>query len=805
MLLCVDRENVKKEFKNVFEHFIGDQRNLMYLTGIPGIGKSVLIEYIHKNVECYFSNVLNVYINFNSDGTYFSFFYNAYIRLRAYGVKFYSYELACRYLLQMTSDEKYKINDKYNSFFIESAELPFEFVQNIWVKVIATGGLRALRALFGRLSDRYENYLLQQCKEITDTKYEDVAKNLGRYFIQDINTYCEENNKNICYFIDTFEKCKEKTGFSEDDFIESFVIPSKYSFWVIGGTSENVADKFENEFDNFRCISVDNFDQKKFVQEILKNKYDIKDENIADNIFTLSKGYPASVELIAQTYQKLKASTDEVSLAELASETNCANFYNKFFKEYYSRHVIGNDLYVLAFLSCFDSWTFKEYEYYSTAERISNPRINFEKIKQYVIVKDNPDGSFSIIDVAKNCLLNGDKLATITIYKLAFDYFRTEIRKSEEKLNEKNSEKLHSQVITAIRLGAKIIECEPSFTGEYYDWFIEFEQSLSPKMLYELKEESISCFINVTQRFIKKAKKDDIHSNCLLQCLYDYAWTFCYQRNYAKAFEMISRYELFAKKIIKNTVDERVVKAQYTKAVILENQGEYEKALNLHREILEIRRKGTDKRVIGVSLNCIGFLYMLRNDFPNANQYFCESLKYRSLENDLRGFCTVHANLSKMYFLQSLFTNESRYLNHAKWSLDIALAHLSEKSTPALYKSWKIRYAIIQAQMLRFSSETTSECYREILFELMLFAETIKDNPQFGMFNHIMTTENNIAVILALMGDSDNAYELMAKCLAAKESFYGINTNPKNNPCSISRKNLEAIKENRQQDLVFEY
>lgn len=805
MLLCVNRDNVKNEFKDVFKNFIGDKKNIMYLTGIPGIGKSVLIEFMHRDVKYYFNNVLNVYINFNTNGSYFSFFDLAYKQLRAYGVKFYMYELARQHLFQLTGDEKYKIKKEKDNYLAEFVALPLEFIEKTKLKVIASGGIIVLRMLFGKLSDRYEKYLLQQCDEISDTKQEDVIKNLGVYFIRDINTYCEENNKNICYFIDTFEKCREKTDFSEADFIKTFVLPSKYSFWVIGGTSENILNKFENKFDYFSCSTIENFDQKKYVEEILNKQYSEYDKDIIDSIFNLSKGYPASVELIAQTYKKLKEEADEVSFDELANEIDSADFYNHFFEKYYRRHVIADDLKILAFLSCFDSWTYREYEYYASAENIGNPKIKFEKLKQYVIVKENFDGSFFIIDVAKNCLLNADKFATAIIYRQAFDYMREDIaKKFEERLNQKNSEKLYVQAIAAIRLGAKILASDSSFTKEYYDWFIKFEQSLSPKMLYELKGQSISCFINETQQFLKKAKKKDIHLNCFLQCLYDYAWTYCYQRNYKKALEIIKKYEAFAQRIIKNTADERIVKARYTKAVILENQGEYGESLMLHKEILEIRRNGTNQRAIGVSLNCIGFLYMLMNDFTNSKKYFEESLTYRSVEQDLRGFCTVHANLSKMYFLKSLYTNNSKYLYDAKNELDIALAHLSEENMPALYKSWEVRYVILQAQKLRFAKKTSVESYRKILSVLQSFVDMIEKNPQFGMRSHIMTTENNIAVVMALMGDSE-AYELMEKCLFVKESFYDIKSNPKSKPCSITRNNLEAIKEKRLNDLIFEY
>ncbi len=806
MLLCVDRENVKNEFKDVFKNFIGEQKNIMYLSGIPGIGKSVLIEFLHRNVKDCFNNVLNVFMNFNTNGSYFSLFDSAYTQLRTYGVKFYMYELARQHLFQLTGDEKYKIKKEKDNFLAEFVALPLELTEKSMVKVIANGGLLVLKKMFGELSNIYAKYLLQQCKEISNTKQEDVIKNLGVYFIKDINTYCEENNKNICYFIDTFEKCREKTDFSEEDFIETFVVPSKYSFWVIGGTSENVFNKFENKFDYFNCTTIENFNQKKYVEEILNKQYSEYDKEIIDNIFNLSKGYPALVELIAQTYKKLKEETVEVSFEELANEIDCSDFYKHFFEKYYRRHVIADDLNILAFLACFDSWTYREYEYYASVENIGKSKIKFEKLKQYVIVKENFDGSFFIIDVAKNCLFNADKFATTIIYRQAFDYMREDIaKKLEERLNQKNSEKLYVQAIAAIRLGAKILAYDSSFTEEYYDWFIKFEQSLSPKMLYELKGQSISCFINETQQFLKKAKKKDIHLNCFLQCLYDYAWTYCYQRNYKKALKIIKKYEAYAQRIIKNTTDERIVKARYTKAVILENQGEYGESLMLHKEILEIRRNGTNQRAIGVSLNCIGFLYMLMNDFTNSKKYFEESLTYRSVEQDLRGFCTVHANLSKMYFLKSLYTNNSKYLYDAKNELDIALAHLSEENMPALYKSWEVRYVILQAQKLRFAKKTSVESYRKILSVLQSFVDMIEKNPQFGMRSHIMTTENNIAVILALMGEKEKAEKLMTKCLSEKETFYDINSNPKSKPCSITRNNLKAIKQNCLQDLIFEY
>lgn len=236
-----------------------------------------------------------------------------------------------------------------------------------------------------------------------------------------------------------------------------------------------------------------------------------------------------------------------------------------------------------------------------------------------------------------------------------------------------------------------------------------------------------------------------------------------------------------------------------------ESKGEYEKELKMHMEILEIRRKGSNITALADSLNTVGVLYMLMNDFVNSNKYFCEALKYRSLENDLIGYCKVHLNLSRMYYLQSLYTNESRYLNHSVWSLEIALKHLSQKSQPELYKDWETRYSILQAQMLRYSSTTSSENYRGVLSELTEFYDMIKENTQSEMLNRRMELENNIAVVLALMGENDKACELINKCLITKEIFKEIYPCTKSTSYNITKNNLKAIKQNCLQDLIFEY
>ncbi len=803
MLLCVDREDIIAQYNELFRSLSRGENSVMYLYGIPGIGKSVLIEYLYFIIKDKFPDTLNVLINFNPEGNYFSIFNNAYRSLRRQGVRFFYYELALDYLYKLTGDKKYQLEHKHSSLFSGLAGLSLEFIAEPLYKAIAGGGLAMLKAASAGLSRRYRDYLLSKCKALNETKHEDIITELGKYFIIDINRYCEENNVSICYFVDSFEKCYEKTGFYENEFIERFMLSSENALWLTGGTAENPFGKYKTCFDRFSSARIDKLADKRYVREMLENR--IADGAVIDAVFDMSKGYPASVELIAETYIRLSDLSDSFALTDLMKEAQQTDFYYRFFRRYYSRHIIAEDLNILAFLACFDSWTYKEVEYFVSLENTGSPKIRFEKLKKYVIVKSNPDGSFSVIDVARECLLNADRDITQYICKCAYEYLVADIKRiSEESINEKNSGGIHLRLIPAIKTGAGILKSSPCFAEEFYNWFIEFEQSLSAKLLYDLKTEAIACFVGELKVFFDKNFKDDIHSDCLLQCLYDYAWTFCYQRNYARALEIINEYEEFAGRFIRDITDERLVKAQYTRAVIIGNLGEYDEALRLHKEILGIRRKSRDERGIGISLNSIGFLYMLMNDFTNAQRYFRESLVFRSMENDLGGFCTVNANLSKMYFLKSVYTGEERYLDNAVLSLESALAHLSEKSTPALFMSWKIRFAIIRAQKLRFSPDTAAQSYNEVLAELTDFYDAVIQNPRFGMQNHLLTTQNNMAVILALMG-TVGADELMASCLSEKEVFYDIKSNPKNKPCSITRHNLEAIKENRLNDLIFEY
>lgn len=509
--------------------------------------------------------------------------------------------------------------------------------------------------------------------------------------------------------------------------------------------------------------------------------------------------------MIIQTYIEMRKISVDISFDVLEKEVDTNEFYQKFFQKYYKRHVIGDDLNVLVFLACFDKWDYSNFEYYSRIENNGNPRLKFEKLKKYVIVRcDTNTDSYSIIDIAKKCLLNADSEITGIITEQAFDYLHKELKKEIEEKTSINMQKVDEMYLTAIKLGKYILLNNPCFAEKYYKWFIKFEQSLTPKMLYELKGTSIEKFMEATEDYLSDSFKDDIHSNCKLQIYYDYAWTFCYRRQYEEAYEHITKYEKLAKNICVDKNDERIVKAKYTKAVILQNQGEYEQSLKLHNEVLEIRKTESNDKLKGISYNCIALLYMLMNDFGNAQFNFDKSLEYRSKEKDLFGFCTAHANISKMYFLKAVFTGNTEYLACAEKELDIALDNLPETKYSALYKSWKIRYTIINAQKLRFKNDTVVEDYICLIDELKKFYGVVINNPQYGMLNHLLTTENNIAVMLALMGDV-SALQKFKKCLASKEVFYNADSNKKCKPYLIAKQNLRFYEDGNFSDLLFEY
>lgn len=72
---CVQTEKtLKKEFDEIFKKFTGNQKNLIYYYGIPGIGKSVLLEYIEGSIKAKYPDLMVAYMNFNhNESAFFPF------------------------------------------------------------------------------------------------------------------------------------------------------------------------------------------------------------------------------------------------------------------------------------------------------------------------------------------------------------------------------------------------------------------------------------------------------------------------------------------------------------------------------------------------------------------------------------------------------------------------------------------------------------------------------------------------------------------------------------------------------------
>lgn len=282
MVLCADRENAKKEFDEIFKKFTGNQKNLIYYYGIPGIGKSILLEYIEGSIKAKYPDLMVAYMDFNHNESVFFLFDKIYNQLKKQGVDFYSYELARDYICERRGDTKYKIEGKSYGVFNKLIEASFEFINSPIKKVIATAAASVAEDAFTKIRDVYKNYMIKQFREISESKIDDVINNLGIYLIRDINAFCEKNRRNILYFVDTFEKCCDSIGFTEDNFIKEYILNSEYSFWVVAGTNKKIFEKYKDDYFSFiHTESLDNFDELKHIEEILKEQYDTKDLSLA--------------------------------------------------------------------------------------------------------------------------------------------------------------------------------------------------------------------------------------------------------------------------------------------------------------------------------------------------------------------------------------------------------------------------------------------------------------------------------------------------------------------------------------------
>lgn len=251
-----------------------------------------------------------------------------------------------------------------------------------------------------------------------------------------------------------------------------------------------------------------------------------------------------------------------------------------------------------------------------------------------------------------------------------------------------------------------------------------------------------------------------------------------------------------------NEID--AVNADCEKAAELENKGDFEQAIYFYKRTLEIRLKNEELTALADAFERIGVLYTIKNDFAAAAQSFKKAMKYRSLENDLPGFCRVHLNLSRMHFFEALHTNKKELLIKAQLPIDIALSHLSHNCFSELYIDCQMKCLLIKAQSLRFSGIKEDEAYLEILSQLSFFADILKDNFP-NEKSCIVAAKNNMAVILALIGKYKKAEKLIAEALNEKAVLYNAIKNPENFSFFLTKNNFQSIILKNPEKLILEY
>lgn len=238
-------------------------------------------------------------------------------------------------------------------------------------------------------------------------------------------------------------------------------------------------------------------------------------------------------------------------------------------------------------------------------------------------------------------------------------------------------------------------------------------------------------------------------------------------------------------------------------AELAENKGDFMQAVLLYKASLDEGLKRKDFTVVAEMYERLGVIYTTLNDFSEALFCFRKAISYRSLENDLQGFCRVHRSLSRMYFFEALHKNKEYLLSEAEYALDIVLSHLNGDRFPDIYVEAQINYLLIKAQRLRFLNEEASEKYLEILSDLTSFTNCLKDNsPSYQRL--AAASKNNLAVIFALVGNHQKAEKLILDCLNQKAVIYSIVKNPQNLSYALTKANLKSIIQ-KNPDLTFEY
>lgn len=225
-------------------------------------------------------------------------------------------------------------------------------------------------------------------------------------------------------------------------------------------------------------------------------------------------------------------------------------------------------------------------------------------------------------------------------------------------------------------------------------------------------------------------------------------------------------------------------------------QGDYIKAIDYYTKSLKNHEKTKNTKAIAITLSNIGTVYATQKDYKKAMEYFEKSLKIRLEINDIRGIVSVYTNIGNCY---TLLGNKKNAIKYNLEGLEIAqknnykpgvaailnnigtLYNEEKKYDTALSyfnKSWELKKELGDKEGIASTLGNIGSAYKEqgnLLKAIEFNKAALAISKEIGSLERTMEIANILFKCYKQNGDYVNALQMHELFLMTKDSVISEN------------------------------
>lgn len=187
--------------------------------------------------------------------------------------------------------------------------------------------------------------------------------------------------------------------------------------------------------------------------------------------------------------------------------------------------------------------------------------------------------------------------------------------------------------------------------------------------------------------------------------------------------------------------------------LVYEYQKDYQLAESYHLRSLEIKETTDNIKGISHSYNNLGLVYQGMGDLESAEEYFYKALEIRIELNDKREIAATYSNLGYLNYLRNNYEVSRDYLMIA---LNLN-KEVDDKSGIAK------TYNYLGKLFLQAKNHDTARYY---------FLESMDLAKEIGLNRMVTDNYNKLAIVMAEMGDFENAFQYQREYIVMRDSIY---------------------------------